>query len=128
VLPGQKTVKIYHQRMRIEENIRDTKCTRFGFGLKEGRTHSTERMKILLLIAAIATFACWIAALITRQNGTASDYQAHSAKFKSVISNVYLGREALKRGFNLTDKQFSIFMQLLFDITNREERGSFICR
>jgi len=124
---AQETVKIYRQRMRIEENIRDTKCTRFGFGLKESRTHSTERMKILLLIAAIATFACWIAAMVTRQNGTATDYQAHSAKFKSVISNVYLGREALKRGINITVKQFRIFLQLLFDIANCEKLESFAC-
>ena len=113
--------------MRIEENIRDTKCTRFGFGLKESRTHSTERMKILLLIAAIATFACWIAAVVTRQNGTASDYQAHSAKFKSVISSVYLGREALKRGINITDKQFSVFIQLLFNTINCEKWEHFAC-
>lgn len=127
VTSAQETVKMYHQRMRIEENIRDTKCARFGFGLKESRTHSSERMKILLLIAAIATFACWVAALVTRQNGTASDYQAHSSKFKSVISSVYLGREALKRGINITGKKFSIFIQLLFDIVNYQKLEDTAC-
>lgn len=60
-------VNIYRQRMRIEENIRDTKSPRYGFGLKESRSRSTERMKILLLIAAMATFACWLAGIFTRK-------------------------------------------------------------
>lgn len=36
-----KTVKIFQQRMRIEGNFRDTKCTRYGFGLKESRSRTT---------------------------------------------------------------------------------------
>jgi hypothetical protein len=111
-----EVVKIYRQRMRIEENFRDTKCTRYGFGLKESRSRSTIRMKALLLIAAIATFACWLAGLFTRQKGEASDYQAHSSKFTSALSNVYLGREALKKGFRIGAKQFENVLQLLFSI------------
>ena len=109
-------VNIYRQRMRIEENFRDTKCTRYGFGLKESRSRSTERMKVLLLIAAIATFACWLAALFTRLYGDAASYQAHSSKFISVLSSVYLGREALKKEFKITKKQFISILRILFDI------------
>ena len=52
---------------------------------------------ILLLIAAIATFAAWLAGIITTLQGNASDFQAHSAKFTNSLSMVYLGREALKK-------------------------------
>lgn len=52
--------------MRIEENIRDTKCPHYGFGLKKSLTQSSQRMNILLLIAAIATFAAWFAGLFIR--------------------------------------------------------------
>jgi len=116
-----EAVNIYRQRMRIEENFRDTKCTRYGFGLKESRSRKTQRMKILLLIAAIATFACWLAGLFTKQSGTAADYQAHSSKFTSVLSSVYLGREALKKGFYIVKKQFTIVLQLLFDISTQTQ-------
>ena len=54
-------------------------------------------MSILLLIAAIATFAAWIAGLIIISKGKASDFQAHSAKFTNSLSVVYLGREAIKK-------------------------------
>lgn len=54
-------------------------------------------MAILLLIAAIATWAAWIAGLITALTGKASDFQAHSAKFTQSLSVVYLGREAIKK-------------------------------
>ena len=33
-------VNIYRQRMRIEENIRDTKCTHYGLGLKDSLSKS----------------------------------------------------------------------------------------
>ena len=90
-------VNIYRQRMRIEENFRDTKCSHYGQGLKHSLTKSPARMAILLLIAAIATWAAWIAGLITIISGKASDFQAHSAKFTQSLSVVYLGREAIKK-------------------------------
>lgn len=90
-------VNIYRQRMRIEGNFRDTKCSHYGQGLKLSLTRRPERMAILLLIAAIATFAAWIAGLITISKGMASDFQAHSAKFTHSLSVVYLGREAIKK-------------------------------
>lgn len=111
-----KSVNIYRQRMRIEENFRDTKCTRFGFGLKESRSRSTGRMKILLLIAAIATFICWIAGIHGKNRGVSSDFQVQSAKFNKSLSTVYLGREILKRGFKITKKEFLHTLNLLFDL------------
>lgn len=90
-------VNIYRQRMRIEENFRDTKCSHYGQGLKHSLTKSPERMAILLLIAAIATWAAWLAGIITTLKGNASDFQAHSAKFTNSLSLVYLGREAIKK-------------------------------
>lgn len=76
---AEYVVNIYRQRMQIEENFRDTKCTRYGFGLKESRSHSPQRMNILLLIAALSTFACWLAGIFTRRKGYASSFQAHSS-------------------------------------------------
>jgi hypothetical protein len=84
--------------MRIEENIRDTKCPHYGLGLKNSLTRCSQRMNILLLIAAIATLAAWIAGLFIKNIGKASDFQAHSAKVSSALSILFLGRRALKKG------------------------------
>ena len=55
---AKKAAKIYRECMQIEEKFKDTKDRRYGFGLNESNTKTTERMNVLLLIAAIATFAC----------------------------------------------------------------------
>jgi hypothetical protein len=124
---AEKVVKIYHQRMRIEENIRDTKSNRYGFGLKESRTRSPERMKILLLICAITTLACWLASIISRKNGTASDFQAHSAKFTSALSNVYLGREYLRKGVRISGKEFKSAIKQLIRLTYQVQKEASTC-
>jgi hypothetical protein len=90
-------VNIYRQRMRIEENIRDTKCPHYGLGLKKSLSRSPKRLNILLLISTFATFAAWIAGIETTRRGKAPDFQAHSAKFTHVLSKVFFGREAFKK-------------------------------
>lgn len=107
-------VNIYRQRMRIEENIRDTKCPHYGLGLKDSLTKCPQRMAILLLIAAIATFAGWLAGLFTKSQGKAADFQAHSAKFASSLSNVFLGRRALKKKIFISQETFENILIMLY--------------
>ncbi|BCA97121.1 hypothetical protein TUM19329_34820 [Legionella antarctica] len=78
--------------MRIEENIRDTKYSHYGLGLKNSLSKSPARLAILLLIVAIATFAAWLAGIETKCRGVVADFQAHSSKFTRVLSLVFLGR------------------------------------
>lgn len=120
-------VKVYAQRMRIEEDFRDTKCMRYGFGLDVSRSRSTERMSVLLLIGAIATFACWLSAVVTREHGQAAAYQAQSSKFINALSSVYLGKEALKRGLYLAKKQFKQALANLFQLHAATQRETFPC-
>lgn len=110
---ARQTVNIYRQRMRIEENIRDTKCSHYGLGLKKSLSRCPKRMDTLLLIGAIATFAAWLAGLWITHQGKAADFQAHSAKFKSALSKVFLGREVLKRGLSMTTRELSLALTLL---------------
>ena len=105
---------IYRQRMRIEENIRDTKCPHYGLGLKKSLTQSYQRMSILLLIAAIATFAAWLAGLFVKSIGKAADFQAQSAKFTSALSYVFLGRRALKKGLKIVQEEFENALMMLY--------------
>lgn len=111
--PKQVTI-IYKQRMRIEENIRDTKCTSYGLGLKKSLSRTVNRMNVLLLIAALATFVAWLAGLFITNIGKATDFQAHSAKIKSALSKVYLGREAIKRGINMSKQQYMDCLHQLY--------------
>lgn len=106
-------VNIYRQRMRIEENFRDSKCPHYGLGLKKSLTRAPERMEILLLIAAIATFAAWLAGIIARVTGKSTDFQAHSAKFTRSLSIVYLGREVLKKQLIFSNEQLFLASILL---------------
>ena len=108
---------IYRQRMRIEENIRDTKCPHYGLGLKKSLTQSCQRMNILLLIAAIATFAAWIAGLFVKSIGKAADFQAQSAKFTSAISYVFLGRRALVKRLKIVQSEFENILIMLYQFT-----------
>lgn len=119
-------VSIYRQRMRIEENFRDTKSPHYGLGLKDSLTRSPERMAILLLIAAIATFAAWIMGLITIHNGKASDFQAHSAKFTKSLSIVYLGREAIKKQINLSISEFNLAIKLLLQMVEQTQLEQYL--
>lgn len=112
-------VNIYRQRMRIEENFRDTKCPHYGLGLKASLTRTPERMAILLLIAAIATFAAWLAGIFSLHQGTAADFQAHSAKFTTSLSIVYLGREVIKKIGYIPNSELilteNILLQMVID-------------
>lgn len=110
-------VNIYRQRMRIEENIRDTKCPHYGLGLRNSLTQSPQRMNILLLIAAIATFVAWLAGLFIKSIGKAPDFQAQSAKFTSALSYVFLGRRALCKGLDSTQDEFKNMLLMLYDCT-----------
>lgn len=106
-------VNIYRQRMRIEENIRDTKCSHYGLGLKNSLTKCSQRMNILLLIAAICTLTAWLAGLYIKSIGKTADFQAHSAKFSS-LSYVYLGRRAIWKKHSVTKEEFEHTLILLY--------------
>ena len=55
-LSAESIVKLYDQRMRIEQSFRDTKNLRWGQGLQITRSRSRERLQMLLLIAHLASF------------------------------------------------------------------------
>lgn len=115
---AKKTVGIYNRRMQIEENFRDTKDRKYGFGLNESETKTPRRMDVLLLIAAIATFVCWLAGIFVRMKGCAADYQAHSSKFTSALSIVYLGCEALRKSLKMTKNNFGRAIQFILNFSS----------
>lgn len=55
-LSTETIIKLYAQRMRIEQSFRDTKNLRWGQGLQITRSRSRERLQMLLPIAHLAGF------------------------------------------------------------------------
>ena len=56
-LSARSIVHLYAQRMRIEQQFRDTKSMALGMGLSHNRSAGAERLQTLLLIAHIAQIA-----------------------------------------------------------------------
>ena len=94
---ARAVVGLYRKRMQIEEGFRDVKSLRFGFALDLHRTRCPRRIEILLLIAALACYALYLAGLYARQSGEARRYQSNSVKTEHVLSLWRVGLEYLRR-------------------------------
>jgi hypothetical protein len=67
-LTARQVVRLYRQRMQIEEAFRDLKSQHYGEGLERSRSRSAERFTVLVLIASLAAFLLWLL-------GTAATHQ-----------------------------------------------------
>lgn len=88
-------VKLYRQRMQIEENFRDTKNGRVGISVEYANSKSAERFDTLLLIGALTLFALWCMGYIAALRKNHLLLQANSIKHRAVLSYIYLGREVV---------------------------------
>lgn len=77
-LSAQTIVNLYAQRMRIEQQFRDTKNCALGMGLHQARSAGVMRLQALLLIAHVA-------ALAKRLIGEAA--QAHNLQLQLMSTN-----------------------------------------
>jgi hypothetical protein len=77
--------------MQIEESFRDLKRHRNGLDLYYNGTYKLSRMKMLVLIGAIATTFAWILGQIARFNGVYRQFQANTTTSVPVLSNVLVG-------------------------------------
>lgn len=56
----REIMKLYSRRMQIEQNFRDEKSERFGFGLRCSGSKSGERLLVLSLLATLASIVFWL--------------------------------------------------------------------
>ena len=70
----------------------------------------------MLLIAAIATFAAWLAGVLIIHQGKAADFQAHSAKFTPSLSIVYLGRGVIKKQLDISTSDLIMASKILLQM------------
>jgi hypothetical protein len=105
---GKRVIKIYKKRMQIEEGFRDLKSSRYGFGFENAHTKKRERIKVLLLIAALASFTAWLVGWITEKNKLHYQFQSNTIKKRRVLSLFYLGCRAIKKKINIKNSMLEM--------------------
>jgi hypothetical protein len=89
-------VATYALRMKIEETFRDAKNHRFGWSLRHVRSHSAERLAMLLLLASLAMVAVTLVGFEAERRRLHRAYQANTLT-RRVLSLVVLGSAVLRR-------------------------------
>ncbi|AUB80041.1 IS4 family transposase [Candidatus Thiodictyon syntrophicum] len=119
-LAAKAIVRIYRQRMQIEEGFRDMKNLYFGQGYEANRSHDLKRLSILVMIAALAAFLLFmIGATAERLNlqrgmhASSSKRRVYSLSFlASLILNITKVEIALSE-FLAPEEQVAQFHQAL---------------
>jgi hypothetical protein len=96
-LGARQLVSIYSKRMQIEQSFRDLKCERFGCAFNHSLTRDPQRIAILLLIHALATFVAWLAALSLALITQVRYGGVKSSRPRLHYSQLRIGWEALRR-------------------------------
>lgn len=86
-----KIAKCYNARMQIEESFRDQKSHTYGLGSEDHKTYKIERLKALLLLAALAHWLHYMLGLAIEISGQHRTLQANSITHRRVLSFNYLG-------------------------------------
>lgn len=100
---GQKIASIvkniYKKRMQVEQNFRDDKNERWGFGFRYSRTQIISRLEILFLIATLGTVLLWLIGLAGELNKLERLFQANTIRKKRVLSLISLGLQIIRQGW-----------------------------
>lgn len=91
-------IDYYATRMQIEEGFRDIKNTRYGLALRFTGTRTTQRLKVLMLIAHIVTIIFYLIGLAAETKKMHLKMQSSSLKSRRVLSHVYLGSLLIQCG------------------------------
>ncbi|PHM35556.1 IS4 family transposase [Xenorhabdus szentirmaii] len=97
----RQIMKLYSRRMQIEQNFRDEKSERFGFGLRACYSHSAGRLLVLSLLATLSTIALWLIGYHAENQGLHLQYQANSIKSKRVISYLTLAKNIIRHSSSI---------------------------
>jgi hypothetical protein len=88
-------VRLYAQRMRIEQSIRDTKNLRWGQGLYTTRSRTRERLQMLLLIGHLAAFVQRLIGEEAKAHQLELNFMATHRTIRPEISALTLARRIL---------------------------------
>lgn len=94
---GDFIINMYKNRMQIEQNFRDEKNARFGFGWRLGRTKCMKRLAVLCLIAHIASFFLLQLGAIAESLNLHKHFQVNTKKDGRVLSLLTLAKLIMKQ-------------------------------
>ena len=94
-LVADSIVRLYAQRMRIEQSFRDTKSLRVGQGLECARSRSRERWEMLRLIAHLGAFVQRLIGEAAKASQLELNFMATRRRAHAEISVLTLGRRIL---------------------------------
>jgi hypothetical protein len=97
---AKRVVNIYRARMQVEQNFRDMKNQRWGFGLRDSKTENSNRLEILLLISFIATMVLWLVAIVAESKKLHHSFQVNTERGRRVLSLFSLGWQIIRHGLN----------------------------
>jgi hypothetical protein len=88
---AKRIVRMYRQRMQIEESFRDMKSQHFGEGLECSRSDGVGRFTVLVLIASLSAFVMWLIGTAAEQQGIHKHLHPANGK-RRVYSRLFLAR------------------------------------
>ncbi|MCB2264269.1 MAG: transposase, partial [Candidatus Thiosymbion ectosymbiont of Robbea hypermnestra] len=89
--PAKQMVRMYRQRMQIEESFRDVKSQHFGEGLECSCSRGVGRFTVLVLIASLANFVLWLLGTAAERGGLERWLHPGNGK-RRVYSRLFLAR------------------------------------
>jgi hypothetical protein len=101
-LAAQKVVKIYKQRMQIEEGFRDLKSSYYGLGFEHAYSREIARIEILLLIAMLASLIAWLTGWIAERDKLQYQFQVNKIGSRRILSLFFLGCRVIQRGLKIS--------------------------
>jgi hypothetical protein len=104
-LNSNQVVKLYSMRMQVEQNFRDDKSQRYGFGWQNSFTTGVKRISVLCLIASVATIILWLLGYALEQKGWHLKFQANSTKNRRVLSFLSLAKNAIVQMIPIIDEK-----------------------
>jgi hypothetical protein len=90
-------VKLYAQRMRIEQQFRDTKNLALGMGLSQSKSRGQQRLQALLFIAHIAQLAKRLIGEAAKAKQLELQLMSNNAKNRNTISVMTLATRIIER-------------------------------
>jgi hypothetical protein len=96
-LGASAIVKLYAQRMTIEQQFRDTKNLALGMGLSQSKSRSQRRLQALLLIAHIAQLAKRLIGEAAKAQQLELQLMSNNTKSRITISVMTLATRVIER-------------------------------
>lgn len=97
-LSAQALATLYAQRMQIEEAFRDLKNERFGLGLSASRSTQRQRLAVLLLIGALASFVLRLIGEAAKARQMQFQFQSNTRRSRPVLSTISLALQVVRKG------------------------------